>query len=266
MGSGETAALYDDIGVGYDATRRSDPYRSDRLAHHLKISGQRRYLDLACGTGNYTAALATRGGQWYGLDQSQHMIRAAREKSREVVWHQGDVAVQPFNDWIFAGVSCSCAIHHFNELHPVFREVYRVIDRGRFVIFTATPEQMSGYWLNHYFPDAMLMSIQQMPSLDLVQTALTEAGFQIALTEPYEVQPDLADFFLYSGKHHPEMYLSGGIRRGISTFASLAEPSEVVEGCARLRADIASGRIADVMRGYRSREGDYLFVIASKGA
>ena len=40
---------YDTIGVGYDATRRADPYIAGRLAHHLAIGAESTYLDVACG-------------------------------------------------------------------------------------------------------------------------------------------------------------------------------------------------------------------------
>ena len=56
-------ARYDTIGVGYDATRRADPYIAGRLAHHLAIGAESTYLDVACGSGNYTVALAGLGGR-----------------------------------------------------------------------------------------------------------------------------------------------------------------------------------------------------------
>ena len=103
-----------------------------------------------------------------------------------------------------------------------------------------------------------------MPARELVQDSLTAAGFRMTFTEAYEVFPDLQDFFLYSGKHHPEMYLSETVRKGISTFASLAEPGEVTSGCARLRADIESERIGQVIKSYQRQQGDYLFMICEK--
>jgi hypothetical protein len=60
------------------------------------------------------------------------------------------------------------------------------------------------------------------------------------------------------------MYLSESVRRGISTFASLADPFEVETGCQRLRADTQSGRIYQVIQGYRHDQGDYLFIVAAK--
>jgi ubiquinone/menaquinone biosynthesis C-methylase UbiE len=259
------APLYDDIGGEYDTTRRADPYIANRLASHLNLSESGLFLDIACGTGNYTAALAAKGGRWHGVDVSLQMLLAARPKSEQVSLFLADAASLPFRDGVFAGVASTLAIHHFDSLLPVFLEVSRVIDRGTFAVFTATPEQMRGYWLNEYFPEAMARSIDQMPALDLVVQSLNESGFRAVRTERYDVQPGLRDFFLYSGKHRPDMYLSGRVRQGISTFASLADPAEVAEGCSRLREDIASGRIAGLMDKYRHNRGDYLFVISRKG-
>jgi ubiquinone/menaquinone biosynthesis C-methylase UbiE len=257
--------LYDNIGAGYDATRRADPYISDCLARHLAVADGEVYLDVACGTGNYAAALASRGGKWYGVDQSRRMTNAARQKTDAVAWHLADVAALPFSNGVFSGVLCTNAIHHFAALERVFSEVYRVLTQGRFVIFTATREQTRGYWLNEYFPDAMRKSVEQTPDLFAVQETLTRVGFSIAYTETYEVQPDLQDFFLYSGKYRPEIYLSESVRMGISTFASLADPSEVQMGCQRLRIDIDSGRIAEVIKAYQHGKGDYLFIVVAKG-
>jgi hypothetical protein len=60
---------------------------------------------------------------------------------------------------------------------------------------------MQSYWLNEYFPDAMLKSIEQMPALDLVTGALTQAGFTSIDTEGFDIRDGLQDFFLYSGKY-----------------------------------------------------------------
>jgi len=54
------------------------------------------------------------------------------------------------------------------------------------------------------------------------------------------------------------------VRRGISTFSSLADPEEVERGCRQLAEDIESGRINEVTQGYETDDGDYLFVIEKK--
>jgi SAM-dependent methyltransferase len=255
-------ALYDTIGIGYDGTRRADPGIADTLANLLRLGRDAPYVDVACGTGNYTVALAARGGRWVGIDRSPLMLAGARTKTASVRWCLADATALPLRQGSARGALCTLALHHFTDLRSVFREVRRVVDAGPFVIFTAIPEQMRGYWLNAYFPRALARAIDQMPSLDAVQGALAAAGFRRVGTRPYEVAPDLVDLFMYSGKHRPELYLSPAVRKGISTFASVADPSEVRDGCARLQADIESGAIASVRAAYAHERGDYLFVVA----
>jgi len=259
--------LYDEIGKGYDTTRRADPYIAERLAHLLNVERDGRYLDIACGTGNYTVALSAKGASFCGLDASKEMLYSARSKSTEINWTLGDVSQLPFKDNSFDGTSCILAIHHFDEINTSFREAFRVLSSGKFVIFTATPEQMQSYWLNEYFPVAMKNSMKRMPPLELMHESLKSAGFKQISTELYEVKDDLRDLFLYGGKHRPGLYLNPNVRRGMSTFAAVARQEEVSIGCKRLEANIKSGRIKQVMADYEKRargKGDYLFVIASK--
>jgi SAM-dependent methyltransferase len=264
MNDAHQTPLYDTIGVGYDGTRRADPEITRRLAGHLGADDGNR-LDLACGTGNYTAALAAHGGTWYGVDQSGLMIERAQRRSDRVVWLQADAAALPFPGGMFTGAICTLATHHFPDLTTAFAEVHRVLQGGRFVIFTATPEQMRSYWLNEYFPVTMSRAIAQMPPLQTTLDALDGAGFRAVRTDPYSVTPELEDLFLYAGKHRPQLYLSPEVRRGISTFATLADPAELARGLRRLESDITSGAIDDVVASYRSDAGDYLFVIAERG-
>ncbi len=264
MSSSDTTPLYDNIGVNYDATRRADPYLTERLARHVNLQSGRRYLDIACGTGNYTLQLAARDGYWYGVDLSTGMLRSARGKGREIHLARGDAAALPFRDGSFDGAVCTMALHHLPDLAPVFCEAFRVLREGRLVIFTSTSDQMAGYWLNEYFPTAMARSTKQMPSLSSVTRALDAAGFTVDHVEPYDVQPDLQDLFLYAGKHKPELYLSDEIRRGISTFSTLADAGEMAEGCARLQRDIESGVFKQVAEKYRNHGGDYVFIVASR--
>lgn len=253
---------YDRIGIGYDVTRRADPYLTRRLLGLLEPRSGGLYLDVACGSGNYTAALAAEGLALCGVDQSATMIAAARRKSPEVRWHIGDVEALPFADGSFDGACCTLAIHHFERLTTAFKEVRRVLRRGRWVIFTATREQMRGYWLNAYFPTAMARAIAQMPDLPDVDAALRGAGFRLIRSEAYEVQPNLQDFFLYSGKYRPDVYLKPEVRHGISTFALFGDPEEIETGCKKLAGDISTGRFDNVARSFVHSLGDYMFVVA----
>lgn len=258
-------AIYDRIGKIYDATRRADSYLVSRLAHHLEIRTGGMYLDAACGTGNYTIALAEKsGGDWFGIDQSAGMIETARTKDIDdlIEWRMADVAALPFEKEIFDGAICTLAIHHFKNLEAAFGGMRRVLkDDSRFVIFTSLPAQTRQYWLAEYFPAAIEKSAEWLPDLKTITDALQNAGFTDIETESYSVSEELEDLFLYSGKFKPELYLDEKFRANISTFALLAEPSEVESGVERLRADIASGKINELIERHRSSD-DYLFVVA----
>ncbi len=258
------AAPYDSIGPHYDRTRRADPRIAAALRRHLKPSAEGRYLDLACGTGNYTIALAGTGLANCGVDRSEAMIGAARRKAPALPWSVAGADALPFAADAFDGAVCTLAIHHFADLGVIFSEVYRIMESGRFVIFTSSPEQMRHYWLNRYFPTAMERSIAQMPDPRDVEEALAKAGFRTIATEPFFVPDDLADQFLYAGKARPALYLDPAVRAGISTFFSLASAKEVRDGLARLAADISSGTVKDVIRSFDDAGGDYLFIIAEK--
>ncbi|WP_199900107.1 class I SAM-dependent methyltransferase [Caldalkalibacillus mannanilyticus] len=145
--------LYNHIGKNYDVTRQADLEIVNCLKRHLQVE-EGLVLDVACGTGNYTVALKNAGLDMVGVDVSDEMIRQAQEKMKEINWNIADVKKLPFSSRTFKGATCILAIHHFDHLVEAFQEVYRVIDEGRFVIFTSSPEQMDRYWLKEYFPVA----------------------------------------------------------------------------------------------------------------
>ena len=260
-------ALYNQIGIGYNQTRQADPYLASRLYNHLQPKPDGHYLDVGCGTGNYTIALWEKGVCFTGIDPSTEMLEKARARDSEIAWKLGTAENTGLESESMDGAMATLTIHHWPSLEKGFREIHRVLkDKSRFVLFTSTPDQMRGYWLNHYFPVLMEVGIQQMPAIEKVLPALESAGFTLLETEPYSVRPDLQDLFLYSGKYDPERYFLPEIRKGISTFASLANKEEVDHGLQLLRRDITSGKIKDIMRSYENEEGDYLFVIAQHKA
>ena len=259
-------AIYDSIGEGYDTTRRADPKIVSTLADLLRLESNGYYLDVACGTGNYTAALASSGGTWEAFDQSETMLREAHTKSDAVSWHNMDVMQIDFPENTFDGVTCTLAIHHFPQIGVPLNEIARVLKPGgNFALFTAFPSQMRRYWLVEYFPEMMELACRQMPDLEEVAAALQEAGLSINEMSPFCITPELEDFFLYSGKQRPEMYLSETVRSGISSFRNgYCSERELANGLAKLRSDIDSGQIHSVIARYDHAGGDYIFVESGK--
>lgn len=256
---------YDSIGINYNCTRKADPYLLQRIYAHLNPGGDKQYLDIGCGTGNYTTALQRMGVNMIGIDPSETMLEKARAANGEVDWKIGAAENTRLESDSIDGIVATLTIHHWPELAGGFSELGRVTgEGGRIVIFTSTPEQMEGYWLNHYFPVMLKQSIAQMPVLQKVTAAMESAGFSVLELEKYNVEPDLQDFFLYSGKHNPYLYLNPKVRRGISSFSSLANAPEVEAGLKRLKEDMLSGKVEEVIQSYENDSGDYLFIVGIK--
>ena len=256
------AVKYDRIGDTYDRTRRADPWIADRLASLLGSVPGASVLDIGCGTGNYTSALAKRGLTMVGLDLSRSMLAMARAKHPQLPLVCADGAALPFAGGAFAHAVTTLAIHHMADLTAVFSGVRRVVAKGgRYVIFSAFPEQLEAYWLVHYFPSMMAAAVRACPSRIAVNEALSAAGFRLADLELWDVPSDLADMFLYAGKDRPGLYLDGGFRNGISSFREFAS-AEVDAGLARLRADLDSGRWEAIRARSDQGRGDYCFLVA----
>jgi SAM-dependent methyltransferase len=257
--------LYDSIGIGYTRTRSADPFLAEQIFSLLSPGRHSRALDVGCGTGNYTVALASRGYSFYGADPSRVMLEQAKRKSGSVFWVRAEAENLPFETGVFGAVLASLTIHHWKDPAKGFSEVSRVLENtGRFVILTADPEQMKGYWLNHYFPLMMRASMRVMPERKKIETALAAAGLTITGEKKYFIRPDLQDLFLYSGKQRPELYLDHRVRKGISSFAALAHRAEVEDGLEKLADDIKNCRFSRIARKYENDLGDYSLLVAAK--
>jgi len=256
---------YDKIGTGYNSTRQADPHLTERLLHYLKPKIDRFYLDIGCGTGNYTISLADKGFKFIGVEPSEKMLTHAKSRNPNIKWLLGTAEQIPSGDKVFDGIIATLTIHHWSDLNKAFVEINRVLaENGRLVLFTSTPEQMKGYWLNHYFPKMLYSSIVQMPSLSNIQKAIEQTELEITNIEKYFIKDDLQDFFLYVGKNNPSRYFDETIRHGISSFSSLANINEVKQGLLTLRNDIDNQLFNKIKDQYANEMGDYLFITIEK--
>lgn len=257
------SAIYNKIGIDYNSTRRADPYIAGRLYVLLEPQPGKSYLDIGCGTGNYTIALTEMDVHFTGIDPSEEMLEKAKGKSSKVQWLYGSAESISLPHCSMYGAIATLTIHHWPNLKAAFIELARVMKTGaKFVIFTFLPEQEHGYWLGHYFPE--LMSRSKAVPLQRIENAASEAGFTIAATEKYFVQEDLQDMFFYSGKHNPEIYFDPNFRKGMSIFAELRNHDEVDRGLQQLRMDINSGHFEEVRKQYDNDGGDYMFIVLKK--
>ncbi len=258
-------ALYNIIGTNYNSTRCADPTITERLYQLLSAEQGNLYLDIGCGTGNYTLALSDKGLNLYGVDPSEIMIQTAQSRNQTIQWKLGTAENIPSESSMFDGIIGTLTLHHWKNLQKGFKELYRVLKNGgKAVFFTSTPEQMNYYWLNYYFPEMLERSILQMPSLEVITDAAFKAGFGGIETEKFYVRDNLQDHFLYVGKNTPALYFNKAIQNGISSFSSLAHNEEIKLGLSKLKSDMDAGLFLDIKSQYDNDLGDYLFVIVGK--
>lgn len=254
---------YDRIGANYNATRRADPYLFSRMQHHLNPSQGQHYLDVGCGTGNYTIKFIEAGFSFTGVDPSEKMLGNARNRHPESDWELGVAEKLPFDDHQFDGVLATLTTQHWNDLGLAFSELSRVLKSGsRIVVFTSTPFQIETLWLNEYFPAMLQRLAAVMPSFERTETAMNEAGINIEQIELYDVHEGLEDLFLLSGTYTPSLYLDPNFRNGISSFSALADPDELESGLASLEQDIKSSRVNQVIESWKNDRGAYQFIQA----
>lgn len=258
---------YNTIGYKYNSTRAADPFIAQTLYNLLHPVSGGLYLDIGCGTGNYTTALANMGMKLYGVDPSSVMLNEAKAKTDAVQWHIGNAEQIPFNEGFFDGALATLTLHHWDSLDKGFAELHRVLKpNGRMVVFAAIADLTAKFWLKHYFPKMLEASTKKEPKYSAVVNAVESAGFKIAATQKYYIQDDLQDKFLYVGKNNPHLYFDAQIRSGISSFAQLSLKEEVEKGLEKLKADIDSGAFDAIHRQYHSTAGDYLFILLEKQA
>lgn len=258
-------AKYDQIGVNYNLTRSADPYLFETMHQLLSPSKYGTYLEIGCGTGNYTKEFDKKGYHFIGIDPSEEMLQKARSTPSSVDWRKGTAEEMDLLPESVDGALASLTLHHWQDFSKGIAEVSRVLKPdGKFVIFTSLPSQMKRYWLGHYFPKMLEDSIKQMPSFEEIRKAMVNANLEMSDSRKYFVHPQLTDLFLNSGKHRPEQYLNPEIRAGISSFAAVANEDEVQEGLERLKSDIESGEINDILHKFENEEGDYMFISAKK--
>jgi ubiquinone/menaquinone biosynthesis C-methylase UbiE len=258
-------ALYDSVGITYDATRCADPEITDLLVQHLNGDSNGKYVDICCGSGNYTVAIHDLNINLMGVDISDTMLEKARTKNNVIKWIKSDVHNLEFDEMQFDGALCISAIHHFNDLKSAFTQIFKILKPGsRLVIFTSTKAQSKASWLNHYFPFIWEKGQEMLPDEKQVTTALLESGFTSVEIEKFFVKESTQDLYLHTGKYKPNIYLNQTVRDGMTPFNMPIFSEEIKSGLIKLEQDIISGKVNNIIDDYEQHLGENVFIIAHK--
>jgi ubiquinone/menaquinone biosynthesis C-methylase UbiE len=114
---------------------KADDQVGERFAAALGAASRGRLLDVACGPGVVTAALAPLAASVVAFDATEQMLekaeaRCAKAGLTNVEFKSGDAERLPFADAAFDGVVTRLAIHHFARPQRALDEMFRVLRPG----------------------------------------------------------------------------------------------------------------------------------------
>lgn len=224
-------ALYDRLGVGYTATRRTDPRIAGRI--WAALGDARSVLNVGAGTGSYEPT----DRKVMAVEPSATMLAQRPRDAAPAV--QAEAEALPFDDDAFDAVLAVISDHHWRDRARGLSEMRRVA-RRRVVLFNADPAEAERFWLTRdYLPGFLDLIPESYRRPDAWAEELTLRLGPVRL-EPVHVPHDCEDGFYGAFWRRPEAYLSARVRAGISVFARL-DPEEVSKAVAQLASDLETG-------------------------
>ncbi|MFZ5668915.1 MAG: methyltransferase domain-containing protein [Pseudomonadota bacterium] len=205
-----------------------------RFAAHLPAARPLTVVDLGCGVGRLTPALAeTFGGPVWGVEPSEKMraVALATAAHPSVGYLAGEMAAIPLPDAGADAVLMFLSLHHVPDRAAGAREIRRVLKPGgRLLVRSPFRERMGGNWWYRFFPRAEAIEREMFPTLAETTALFAAVGLNaLALEQVVEVYA--AD----AAEAVAKLKL-----RAISTFEHMSE-AEIEEGFTALDAALAAG-------------------------
>jgi len=228
-------AVYDRIGVGYDAVRRPEPRIATRI--EAALGDARSVLNVGAGTGSYEPT----DRDVTAVEPSQTMIAQRPPRSAPAV--EAIAEDLPFEDDSFDAAMAIITVHHWSDVRTGLAEMARVA-RQRVIVLSFDPTPVDDLWLvRDYFPGALDYHANAMPPIGELTAMLPNAAVESVL-----IPNGCADGFFIAIWDRPEMHLDPAVRRASSVWHQMPQ-DEIEHGLAKLKADLESGRW-DVRNGH----------------
>jgi len=187
----------------YDAARsmsREAQRRSLEPLRALLPTPIRLVVDLGCGTGRFSAALAEEfAAPVIGVDPAQTMLAKARENVEHprIRFTAGESSAIPLPDGAADLVFVSMAYHHFDDRPAAAHEMRRVLGPGGIAaIRNSTADALDGFGFLEYFPAARALAQAALPRRDQLTASMRAAGFEPLLHQviAHEMAPTWAAY------------------------------------------------------------------------
>jgi SAM-dependent methyltransferase len=199
-----TKARYDGLAEWFDREFATGPRAARPLEATLRLigSGPGRLIDVGCGTGAFSAAIAERGWEVTGVDVSEDQLRLARRRGVEVV--QTDAGALPFADATFAAAVSTWTHTDVDDFGAILVELARVLAPGaplvyvgahpcfvgphsRFLAGIGTPQLHTGYRETERYEEGPGVTVEGLRAkvgathlpLGLFLHAFIDAGFHL---------------------------------------------------------------------------------------
>ena len=174
-----------DMPASYDAGRAYSPavleHWLDIISRSVPKGAVSEILDLGCGTGRYSTALAKYfNANVVGVDPSEKMLAQARQKpSGSVRYERAWGESLPLRDGSVDMVFISMAFHHFERPELVARECRRVVRlNGSVCLRAGTLDRIDSYAYVDFFPSSRAILNRSLQSQAFIESIFDRAGFQ----------------------------------------------------------------------------------------
>jgi SAM-dependent methyltransferase len=214
--------LYDRIGAGYAARRRTEPRIAARI--WAALGDAETVLNVGAGTGSYEPP-----DRAVTAVEPSAVMRAQRPPGAApcIAARAEDL---PFADGAFDAAMAVLTDHHWRDPLAGLVELRRVA--RRVVVFQWDGAWLPRFWLvRDYLPE---LRARRRPTLHERARAIG------ARMEPVPIPWDCVDGFFHAHWRRPDAYLSAPARRATSVWGRLG-PSVEARAVAALAGDLASG-------------------------